>query len=210
MQSSNRAETDRVRRYYDRTAGNYDRVMRCWDRLLFRGGREWACGQAHARVLELVGAPAATRPYPGDVSLVAIDPSDAMLAIARRRAHALGRTVELHLGDAQALAFADASFDTVISTLTLCTVPDEGRAISEAWRVLRPEGRFILLEHVRSPNRVVSAAQRLLDPISVRLAGDHLLREPLDQLRTAGFTIERHERSRAGIVERLLARKPTA
>lgn len=88
--------------------------------------------------------------------------------------------------------------------MSLCTIPDAGAAVAEAHRVLRPGGRFLLLEHVRSPLLPVRLAQRLLDPLFVRFAGDHLLREPLEQLRAAGFDVERLERAKLGIVERVL------
>jgi hypothetical protein len=74
--------------------------------------------------------------------------------------------------------------------------------------VLRPGGRLLLLEHVRSPVRAVRAVQRLLDPLAVRFAADHLTREPLDYLVAEGFEIERVERSKWGIVERVAAHKP--
>ena len=64
------------------------------------------------------------------------------------------------------------------------------------------------MEHVRSPRPVVRGVQRALDPLSVRFAGDHLVREPLDHLRGAGFEVEHLERSKWGIVERIIARKP--
>jgi ubiquinone/menaquinone biosynthesis C-methylase UbiE len=64
--------------------------------------------------------------------------------------------IDLRVGDAQALDFPDASFDTVVCTLALCTIPDDRAAVSEVKRVLRPAGRFRLLEHVRSPNPAVS------------------------------------------------------
>lgn len=63
-----------------------------------------------------------------------------MLAIGRRRAEQLGRSADLRLGDAQALEFPDESFDTVVCTLSLCTIPDPRRAVAEARRVLRPGG----------------------------------------------------------------------
>jgi len=131
-----------------------------------------------------------------------------MLAIGRRRAERLGRRVDLRLGDAQALEFPDESFDAVVCTLGLCTIPEPRRAVAEARRVLRPAGRLLLLEHVRSPVRAVRVVQHLLDPLSVRFAADHLTREPLDGLGTEGFEIERVERSKWGIVERVAARKP--
>lgn len=131
----------------------------------------------------------------------------AMLAVARRRVTAVSVAARLCEGDAQALAFPDASFDVVVSTLTLCTIPDDRRAVAEAARVLRPGGRLLLLEHVRSPLAPVRLVQRLLDPLFTRLAGDHLLRDPLDYLGAEGFTVEEADRSRWGLVERLAAHR---
>ena len=128
--------------------------------------------------------------------------------IARQRAGALGREVDLRVGDAQALDLPDARFDTVVATLALSSIPDDRRAVAEARRVLRPGGRLLLLEHVRSPLLPVRLLQRLLDPLFVRCYGDHLLREPLDHLAAAGFVVDRVERSKAGVIERLVARTP--
>jgi ubiquinone/menaquinone biosynthesis C-methylase UbiE len=202
-------ETARVRDLYDREADRYDSVIGIPERLLFTGGREWAAAQATGRVLEIgIGTGRNLPHYPAGMRVAGQDISPAMLARARARARALGRRAPLAVGDAQHLSFADAQFDTVVSTLTLCTIPDERRALAEARRVLRPGGRLILLEHVRSPRPVVRAVQRAIDPLTVRFAGDHLLRDPLDHLAALGFAIEFCARSRAGIVERVVARKP--
>jgi SAM-dependent methyltransferase len=96
----------------------------------------------------------------------------------------------------------------VVCTLGLCTIPDDRAAVSEVRRVLRPGGRFVLLEHVRSPVVTVRWGERLLEPLMLRFEHDHLLREPLDHLMTEGFEIECVERSKLGIVERVAARKP--
>jgi ubiquinone/menaquinone biosynthesis C-methylase UbiE len=131
-----------------------------------------------------------------------------MFDLARLRARDAGREVDLRLGDAQALQFPDESFDTVTCTLALCTIPDARAAVAEARRVLRPGGRLLLLEHVRSPRRTIGAVQRLLDPLAVRFKADHLAREPLEQLTAEGFAIDELQRSKLGIVERVAARKP--
>ena len=109
--------------------------------------------------------------------------------------------------DAQALPFPDEAFDTVVMTLSLCTIPDDHEAVAEPSRVLRPCGRLLLLEHVRSPIWPVRAVQRVLDPLFVRFQADHLLRDSLDHLQDASLEVERLERSKWGIVERLSARK---
>ncbi|MEK6273468.1 MAG: methyltransferase domain-containing protein [Actinomycetota bacterium] len=207
---ANRAEeTERVRALQDKEAPHYDRRISFFERLLFGGGREWVCSQAEGEVLEIAAGTGRNLPhYPEGVRLTAIELSPEMLAIAKQRAVELGLDADLRLGDAQALEFPDKRFDTVVITLALCTIPDDRQAVREAHRVLRPGGRLLMLEHVRSPRLPVRAVQRLLDPPAVRFAADHLVREPLDHLDAAGFELERVERSKWGIVERVIAHKP--
>jgi ubiquinone/menaquinone biosynthesis C-methylase UbiE len=203
------SETERVRKIQDKNAGGYDRQMNFFDRALFSGGREWACSQAEGEVLEIaVGTGRNLSHYPRGVKLTAIEFSPEMLAIACRRAEEVGREVDLREGDAQALEFADESFDTVLITLALCTIPDDRKAVQEARRVLRRGGKLILLEHVRSPVLPVRAVQRVIEPLAIRFEADHLTREPLDYLADEGFEVESVDRSRLGIVERVVARKP--
>ncbi|MGH2713325.1 MAG: class I SAM-dependent methyltransferase [Thermoleophilaceae bacterium] len=203
------SETERVRCIQDKTAPRYDRQIGFFERVLFGDGRVWVCSQAQGDILEIAAGTARNLPhYPSGVSLTAIELSPEMLAIARQRAEGLGHEADLREGDAQALDFPDESFDTVVCTLGLCTIPDDRQAVREAYRVLRPGGRFLLMEHVRSPSLPVRVVQRLLDPLAVRFQADHLLREPLEHLQAEGFEIERVERSKWGIVERVAARKP--
>ncbi|MDQ6900616.1 MAG: class I SAM-dependent methyltransferase [Candidatus Dormibacteraeota bacterium] len=202
-------ETERVREIWEKMAPRYDRGMVFVERILFAGGREWICGQAEGRVLEVAVGTGRNLPfYPPNVRLIGIEFSPAMLEIARRRGAELRVEVDLREGDAHALNFDDASFDTVIITLALCSILDDRQAVAEAWRVLRPGGRLLLLEHVRSPLFAVRLVQRIVDFFTVRLEGDHLLREPLEQLHLAGFVVDRLERSKLGIVERVAAHKP--
>lgn len=198
-----------MRALQDKEAPHYDRRISFFERLLFGGGREWVCSQAEGEVLEIAAGTGRNLPhYPEGVRLTAIELSPEMLAIAKQRAVELGLDADLRLGDAQALEFPDKRFDTVVITLALCTIPDDRQAVREAHRVLRPGGRLLMLEHVRSPRLPVRAVQRLLDPPAVRFAADHLVREPLDHLDAAGFELERVERSKWGIVERVIAHKP--
>ncbi len=202
-------ETARVRRVHDKHAGGYDRQISLFERILFAGGRAWVCSQARGKVLELACGTARNLPfYPQEVEVTGIELSPEMLALAQERARQLGHPADLRLGDAQELSFEDESFDTVTCTLGFCTIPDTNRAAAEALRVLRPGGRLLMLEHVRSDRRAVRAGQRLLEPLSLRFEADHLLRQPLDYLPEAGFEIDEVIRSKLGIVERLRAHKP--
>jgi ubiquinone/menaquinone biosynthesis C-methylase UbiE len=209
VSEATRQETERVVRVQNKQAPAYDRQMNFFDRVLFGGGREWVCSRAEGRVLEIaVGTGRNLDHHRSDVQLTGIELSPEMLAIAERRAEELGSQADLRIGDAQDLDFPDASFDTVVCTLALCTIPDDRAAVAEIYRVLRPGGRLLLLEHVRSPATPVRIIQRIIEPISIRFEADHLTREPLDYLVAEGFEIEELERSKWGIVERVGARKP--
>jgi ubiquinone/menaquinone biosynthesis C-methylase UbiE len=210
MTKTQQNETDRVRAIFDELAPTYDHVMDWADRILFQGGREWLATQASGEVLEVGVGTGRTIPlFPRGIRLTGFDISPRMLDRAKQRAATLGFDVDLRVGDAQALGFPDDSFDTVLFALALCSIPDDRRAIAEATRVLRPGGHVALLEHVRSPTSSVRAVQRLLDPLTVRFQGDHLLREPADLLKAEGLVVEDLRRSRWGSVERVVARKPS-
>lgn len=203
------SETERIRAIFDKQAPKYDRSMSRFERWLFAGNREWVCERAEGNVLEIAAGTARNLPfYPAETSVTGVELSPEMAELGRSRARELGRELEMRVGDAEALDFRDESFDTVVCTFGLCTIPDDAAAIREAKRVLRPGGRLLLAEHVRSPNPMVRAAQRTLEPLAHRFGGDHLLREPLDHLVAEGFEVEGLERRRAGWVELLAARKP--
>jgi ubiquinone/menaquinone biosynthesis C-methylase UbiE len=200
--------TARVRAYYDQLAARYDSSIRLFERLLLEDGRTWAASRARGDTLEIgIGTGRNLEFYPAGTRLLGIDVSPAMLAIARRRARNLGRVIDVRQGDAQSLAFPDAWFDTVVCTLVLCSVPDDRRTLGEVARVLKPGGRLVLVEHVRSPVGPVHIVQQVLEPVMLRLEHDHLLRDPVDHLPTYGFEIETCERTKWGIVERVVARK---
>jgi ubiquinone/menaquinone biosynthesis C-methylase UbiE len=202
-------ETDRIRRIFDKQAPKYDRSMARFERLLFSGNREWACSQAEGEVLEIAAGTARNLDhYPPGVKVTGVELSPEMAELGRRHAEELGRELDMRVGNAEDLQFADESFDTVVCTYGLCTIPDHNAAIREANRVLRPGGRILLAEHVRSPNRLVRTIQRVLDPLAHRFGGDHLMREPLEPLGDEGFEIDEVQRSKAGWVELVAARKP--
>ena len=201
-------ENERLRRFYDETAGEYDRWMRFYDPLMLGDGRDRVCSRARGRTLELAIGTGLNLPfYPDGVRLTGIDLSPAMLAVASGRARGLSVDADLRLGDAHALDFPDENFDTVVATLFFSSVPSPRQAAAEALRVLKPGGRLLLLDHVRSPIWPARLVQRLLDPPVRRFAGCHLLRDPLDYLGAVGFSVERCDRSRCGVVLDVVARK---
>lgn len=206
--TSSKDRTERWHRYWDKHSRTYDREMRFWDRHLFGDSRHWACGQATGNVLEVaVGTGLNLDAYPDDITLTGIDLSDLMLDIARKRSTELGRRAALQQANAQELPFDDDTFDTVVCTFGLCTIPDHVKAIAEMARVLRPGGRLILVDHIESSSRIARGVQRALEVFTVPRGGEHFLRRPLNDVRAAGFEIEQVQRFKLGIVERLVARK---
>ena len=201
-------QQQRWRRKWDKHAGSYDRSMGFLDRYAFDDTREWVCTQATGQVLEVAIGTGLNLPlYPPDATITGVDWSRAMLDGARRRADELGRSVDLRVGDAQHLDFPDDSVDTVAATFSLCAIPDDRKAAAEMVRVLRPGGRLLLADHVTSSAWPVRQLQRVIEVFSVPLAGNYL-RRPFHQLRERGLDIERQERFKLGIVERLRAVKP--
>jgi ubiquinone/menaquinone biosynthesis C-methylase UbiE len=200
--------TAKARRVWDTFAPRYDKAMRFYERVWFGGGREWVCSRARGDVLEVAVGTGLNLPlYPADVRLTGVDLSPVMLAAARQRAAELGRDVDLREGDAESLPFPDASFDTVVCTLSLCAIPDDRAAIAAMWRVLRPGGRLLLFDHIGSNWWPVWAAQRLLEVFTTRSAGEHQTRRPLPLVQAAGFEITQRQRLKAGTVERVEATK---
>ena len=203
---------ERLRRYWDKHAASYDKKMASADRHFFGDTRDWVCSQASGDVLEVaIGTGLNLEHYPRDgVRLTAVEWSPAMLDLARQRANRLGWTADLRQGDAQALEFADASFDTVVCTFSLCAIPDDRKAVHEMARVLRPGGLLLLADHVAAAAWPVRAVQWLVELVSMPVGGEHFRRRPLRLVEALGFTVERHDRFKLGIIERLAARKPVA
>jgi ubiquinone/menaquinone biosynthesis C-methylase UbiE len=209
--TADQAHRDRWRRYWDKHSASYDKDMRFFDRVLFGDSRSWICSQATGDTLEVAIGTGLNLPlYPPRIKLTGIDYSPAMLAIAKQRAQELGRDVDLREADAEELPFPDSSFDTVVCTFSLCAIPDDAHAVSEMTRVLRPGGLLLLADHIAAAAWPARTIQRLLETFTVPLQGEHFLRRPLHHVQAHGLTVERRQRFKLGLTERLAARKFTA
>jgi SAM-dependent methyltransferase len=154
---------------------------------------------ARGSVLELgAGTGLNLRHYPDDLDrLVLAEPGGHMARRLRKRLDRLGRQAELVRAPAEALPFDDGTFDTVVSTLVLCTVEDPEGALAEIGRVLRPGGSLLFLEHVRSENRRLARWQdRLHGPWRSFAEGCNCNRPTLELLRRAGFEQSGPDRAR--------------
>ncbi|MFN7323981.1 MAG: class I SAM-dependent methyltransferase [Sphingomonadales bacterium] len=128
-------------------------------------------------------------------SFAGVDPSAALLDRSREAAQAKGMVADIRGGVGEAIPFADASFDTVLVTFTLCSVDDQRQVLSEMRRVLRPGGKALFLEHGRAPDVPVQAWQRRIEPVWKRIGGNcHLTRPITDAYADAGFAIAASEK----------------
>ncbi len=213
MNSPNRDELARrnetVRRSWAKQASFYDKSIGFFERRLVGNHRPWACSRATGDVLEVAIGTGLNLPYYSeDARVTGVDLTPEMLSIARRRAKELGRTVDLHEGDAHNLKFPDESFDSVVCTYSLCGIPDPRRALSEMRRVLRPGGKLILVDHIRGSFRPVLWFQKFIEFLTIRLADEHMTRRPLEYVEAMEFELRERDRlGPAGIVERLVAVK---
>jgi ubiquinone/menaquinone biosynthesis C-methylase UbiE len=201
--------TAKAVRVWEKMAPRYDRDIQFWEKVQFGGGREWIGARAKGRVLEVaVGTGRNFDFYSRGVGITGVDLSPDMLDIARRHATDLDLEVDLRVAAAEALPFDDDSFDTAVCTLSLCTIPDPAASIAEMKRVLRPGGQLLLLDHIGSSWWPIWAAQRLIEQLTIRAAGEHMTRRQLPLVEAAGFDIVETQRLKAGTVERIAARKP--
>jgi ubiquinone/menaquinone biosynthesis C-methylase UbiE len=151
---------------------------------------------AEGRVLEVGVGSGLNLPFYGHATshLFALDPSPELLSMARRAAKGTPSRVEWLEASAEAIPLASSSVDTVVTTWTLCSIPDVARALIEVRRVLAPGGRLLFVEHGCAPDQAVRRWQDRLTPLWKRLAGGcHLNRAVPDLLEAAGFRIERME-----------------
>ena len=175
-------------------AAVYDRLNGPAERRVFSKMRPRIIGEVQGRVLEIgAGTGANLSYYPDDAQVTGTEPDPFMLERAKKKLAELGRTnIELRQASAEQLPFEEASFDHVVCTLVLCTVPDQSRALGEARRVLKPGGTFRFLEHVRNDESAVwGTVQDVITPVWRWVgAGCHPNRRTKRALEDAGFRIE--------------------
>ncbi len=175
---------------YNRMSAVYDLMESPMEFFFYSKWRKEALSGLSGMVLEVgVGTGKNLKYYPEECLVTGIDNSEGMLEKAREKAEGM-KNVTLLLMDAEHLEFPDNSFDYVITTFVLCSIPDPVKALREMKRVLKPDGEMINLEHMRSDNRWIAAYEDFINPISVALTGINVNRKTVENIGKAGFNIK--------------------
>src|SRR3954447_26096794 len=175
-------------------AAGYDHIMSGPEKATLRPHREELIGKAAGRVLEIGGGTGANLPFYGaDVeALTVTEPEEPMARRLQRHVDERRPGTRVVSAPAEGLPFEDSSFDFAVSTLVLCTVPDQPHALGELRRVLKPGGRLLFLEHVRSDDPRLARWQDRLNWLQLRVGhGCNCNRPTLETMGVAGFeTVE--------------------
>jgi ubiquinone/menaquinone biosynthesis C-methylase UbiE len=180
-------------------AAGYDRVMAGPEKAVLRSRREALICRLTGDVLEVGGGTGANLPFYGEgiEQLVITEPEEPMTRRLERKLADYSLPARVVRAPAEELPFEDASFDFVVSTLVLCTVDDPARALAEIHRLLKPSGKLVFLEHVRSDGPGLARWQDRLHGVQVRVGhGCHCNRRTLENIERAGFSILELDRDR--------------
>lgn len=178
-------------------AATYDRLSQKSEEAGLRAMRQGLLAGAKGRVLEIgAGTGANLGLYSGTIDgLVVTEPESPMVRRLRKAAHQHMPLAEVVQAPAEDLPFEDDSFDTVVSTLVLCGVDDQARALREARRVLRPGGQLLFIEHVRSEDPGLARFQDRVNWLNRLVAQCDCNRPTLATIEAEGFTVSRLERT---------------
>jgi len=200
-----------TRNRYNRIAFFYDLMEAPLERLRFASWRPMVRDRIKgSRALEVgVGTGKNLDYYPDGIEITAVDLSPKMLKRAQKRAELFGLNIKMLEMDAQCLAFPDNCFDTVFATFVFCSVPDPVQGLRELLRVCKPDGRLLLLEHVRPGNELLGIFFDAINPLIVHMMGANINRRTVDNIKAAGWHIQNEQNLSSDIVRLIQASKQT-
>jgi ubiquinone/menaquinone biosynthesis C-methylase UbiE len=204
-----KADSSTIQKRYNRIAPYFDGIEAVMEGLFFSRWRKhlWAKVEGY-HILEVgVGTGKNFEFYPANARITAIDFSERMLERAGQKKHRKNIAVELDLMDVQSLCFADNSFDTVIATFVFCSVPLPHKGLKELYRVCKPGGQVLLLEHVLSSRPIIAKIMVFLNPLVVKLFGANINRDTLKNIRACAFVSVRTDEHSSDIVKLIEAIK---
>lgn len=202
------SSSEDIKAKYDAMSRRYNLAeMPCEFLLSIKNLRRQLLQGATGKVLEIaVGTGKNLAHYSKNCEITAVDMSTGMLGIARKHAEEMGRNIVFQIMDAEALGFPDRSFDTVVSSLSLCTFPNPIAAVREMARVCQPKGRILLLEHGRSDHEWLGRWMDRRADKHARRVGCRWNRQPLDIVQQAGLTPIKVKRTFLGIMYQIEAK----
>ncbi len=198
---------ERLQTKWDRASWTYDLVTWGDERRFGPAKRRLFSAMTGNCLMLAAGTGNDFRYFPAGLAITAIDVSPAMIERARPKAAAYDGCLTLRVMDVQALEFDDATFDTVATACTFCSVPDPVGGLRELRRCLKPGGRLLMFEHVRSRLGPIAIMQDLLTPVS-RWLGPDMNRDTTANVLRAGFELCRERNVYVDVVRTIEARRP--
>ena len=201
--------TEIAKRRWNRIAPRYDLMQTLIERFRFRKWRELLWSKVEGtRILEVgVGTGNNFAYYPADAEVTAIDFSGKMVERAEAKTKKQNVKVSLRVMDVHYLEFGENCFDTVVASCVFCSVPDPVRGLMEVHRVCKQGGKVVLLEHVRSVNRILGWLMNIANPIVVGMTGVNINRRTLENVEKGGLAVEQVTDLWGGIFKLIEARK---
>ncbi len=199
----------KTKRKYDYASHIYDFSEILIEKLLFSRLRKKAIALAEGLILEVgIGTGKNIKYYRNNVEVIGIDFSRGMLKKAMREKDKLQTSnVSLVEMDAQNMAFKTEIFDTIVTSFVLCTVPDPLLGLKNIYKVLKPGGKAIFVEHMKTDNLFINILLNIMNIFSSLLLGTSMIRETQKNIAKANFKILSVEKYHSGVVRLIIAQK---
>jgi ubiquinone/menaquinone biosynthesis C-methylase UbiE len=184
------SRTQATKARYNRISSIYN-FMESLPEVFFADWRARLIACTKGKILEVgVGTGKNFKYYPAGADVTGIDIADRMISIAKKKAKELNLSFKIEEGDAQHLPYPDNFFDTVVATFVFCSVPDPVKGLRELRRVVKPDGKILLLEHVRIDMPIIGWIMDRLNFLIVRIVGANINRRTLENVKAAGLLID--------------------